>query len=115
MAYVVGVAPNFYGFLGNMGVAAPTGVTKAYYFAYEIGLVASFATYWACCWVSPPALTVPLSEWKEPKDYIRPEERGPGDGSVIEGDVESVSVGESGEGAEKKDMGEGLRDVRSVD
>ncbi|TVY40195.1 Uridine permease, partial [Lachnellula subtilissima] len=32
VAYVVGVVPNFYGFLNNMGVHAPGGVTKAYYF-----------------------------------------------------------------------------------
>lgn len=75
MAYVVGVAPNFYGFLNNMGFHAPGGVTKAYYFAYEIGLFASFFTYWAACWLSPPALTVPLSEWRELKDYVRPEDR----------------------------------------
>ncbi|TVY68695.1 Uridine permease, partial [Lachnellula suecica] len=69
LAYIVGVAPNFYGFLNNMGVSAPGGVTKAYYFAYEIGLFASFFTYWAACWVSPPALMVPLGEWREPRDY----------------------------------------------
>ena len=74
VAYVVGVAPNFYGFLNNMGVHAPGGVTKVYYFAYEIGLVASFFTYWAACWLSPPALMVPLKEWREPVDYVRPED-----------------------------------------
>jgi nucleobase:cation symporter-1, NCS1 family len=105
-AYIAGVAPNFYGFLNNMGVHAPGGVTKAYYFAYEIGLVASFATYWAACWVSPPALIVPLSEWREPKDYVRPEERG-----VVmegrEGDVESESGEKGGKG--------GVGAVRSLD
>jgi len=33
LAYVVGLAPNFYGFLDNMGVGivSPLGVTRAYY------------------------------------------------------------------------------------
>ncbi|KAH8682952.1 putative uridine permease [Tricladium varicosporioides] len=89
-AYILGIAPNFYGFLNNMGVSAPAGVTKSYYFAYEIGLFVSFGSYWLFNWMSPPALTFPLSEWKEPKDYVRVEERG----IIIEGreDVESVNL-----------------------
>ncbi|TVY53643.1 putative permease [Lachnellula cervina] len=104
LAYVVGVAPNFYGFLNNMGVHAPGGVTKAYYFAYEIGLVTSFFTYWAACWISPPALMVPLGEWREPVDYIRPEDYGEAvvvgerEGSgVLGGYIESVGAGEKRE------------------
>ncbi|THW35694.1 putative uridine permease [Aureobasidium pullulans] len=81
VAYVVGIIPNFYGFLNNMGVSAPTGVTKAYYFACEIGLILSFGVYWACCYFYPPQLVMPLSEWHEPKDYVRPEERA----EVLEG------------------------------
>jgi len=91
-----------------MGVHAPGGVTKAYYFAYEIGLFISFFTYWAACYVSPPKLTVPLSEWREPRDYVRPEERG-----VLlegrEGDLENES--ERGEG--KKEAVGGVNAVRS--
>ena len=52
------------------------GCSKAYCFAYEIGLVASLFTYWLACWWSPPASMVPLGEWREPKDYVRSEERG---------------------------------------
>ncbi|THW85153.1 putative uridine permease [Aureobasidium pullulans] len=81
VAYVVGIIPNFYGFLNNMGVSAPTGVTKAYYFAYEIGLILSFGVYWGCCCFYPPQLVMPLNEWHEPKDYVRPEERA----EVLEG------------------------------
>lgn len=81
VAYVVGIIPNFYGFLNNMGVSAPIGVTKAYYFAYEIGLILSFGVYWACCYFYPPQLVMPLNEWHEPKDYVRPEERA----EVLEG------------------------------
>ncbi|KAG0648390.1 Uridine permease [Hyphodiscus hymeniophilus] len=100
LAYIVGIAPNFYGFLNNMGVSAPSGVTKAYYFAYEIGIILSFMTYWAANYFYPPALSFPFSEWHEPKDYVRPEERG-----VIEavGDVDSLSGSGS---AEEKVIGE---------
>lgn len=59
-----------------MGVAAPLGVTRAYYFAYEIGLLLAFGVYWLANYLYPPALTFPLNEWHEPADYIRPEERG---------------------------------------
>ncbi len=76
LAYVIGIIPNFYGFLNNMGVSAPAGVTKAYYFAYPIGLFVSFGVYWLACWISPPALTYSLDKWHEPRDYVRPEERG---------------------------------------
>lgn len=101
LAYIVGVAPNFYGFLNNMGVSAPIGVTQAYYIAYPIGLFTSFAVYYAACRLSPPPLTYPISVWMEPKDYVRPEERG----EVLEGrsgDVESESgVSEEKGGFEK--------------
>lgn len=80
---VVGIIPNFYGFLNNMGVSAPAGVTKAYYFAYEIGLFLSFFTYWLACYISPPPVHFPLSEWHEPQDYIRPFERG----EMVEGRI----------------------------
>ena len=82
-----------------MGVAAPAGVTKAYYFAYPIGLFVSFGTYWAANWISPPALSFPLKEWHEPVDYIRPEERG----EVLGGRVADV---ETDSGAGEKDVGE---------
>lgn len=103
LAYVVGIAPNFYGFLNNMGVNAPMGVTKAYYFAYEIGLCLSFFTYWAANYFSPPALKFRLSEWHEPEDYIRSEERG----EVVNGmvvDIESAS--------REGPMGKGLAQIR---
>ena len=76
LAYVVGIAPNFYGFLNNMGVAAPPGVVKAYYFAHPIGLFTAFFVYWTANWYSPPAQMFELSEWREPADYVRPGERG---------------------------------------
>ncbi|KAH8771578.1 permease for cytosine/purines, uracil, thiamine, allantoin-domain-containing protein [Hyaloscypha sp. PMI_1271] len=111
LAYVVGIAPNFYGFLNNMGVRASDGVAKAYYFAYPIGLCVSFLVYWGTCWVSRPAGMVGLGEWREVKDYVRPEERG------VEGraDIES----ESGESVVRemaeKEAAVGVSPARSVD
>jgi NCS1 family nucleobase:cation symporter-1 len=46
IAYVVGIVPNFYGFLGVFGVPITDGATKMYYFAYPVGLILSFTTYW---------------------------------------------------------------------
>ena len=112
LAYVVGIIPNFYGFLNNMGISAPIGVTHAYYFAYPIGLSVSFGTYWLANWFYPPALTFPLSEWHEPKDYVRPEERG----EVFEGrsvDIESDSGKELGE--KEKAVGGDVSPVGSLD
>jgi len=102
LAYVVGIIPNFYGFLNNMGVSAPAGVTKAYYFAYPIGLFVSAGVYWLACMWSPPALTVPMSEWREPKDYVRPEERG----EVLEGRVGDLDSESGVSGSEGKGLGE---------
>lgn len=41
VAYVVGLVPNFYGFLDNMGVGinSPTGVTRAYYCESDFHLI----------------------------------------------------------------------------
>ncbi|TDZ38997.1 Uridine permease [Colletotrichum trifolii] len=82
VAYVVGIVPNFYGFLNNMGVSAPVGVTRFYYFAYWVGLFLSGLTYWASCRIWPP----PIMEdrWVEPRDYVRPEEEEEQGQGVIE-------------------------------
>jgi len=74
IAYLVAVAVNFAGFLGNMGVTVPVGITRFYYFAYPVGLLLSFGVFLLCSLVSKPAHTVPFSEWSEPKNYVRPEE-----------------------------------------
>lgn len=81
VAYIVGIIPNFYGFLNNMGVSAPVGVTRFYFFAYWVGLFLSGFTFWVSCKIWPP----PIMEagWIEPKDYVRPEEL-EGEGQVIE-------------------------------
>lgn len=94
-AYVIGIIPNFYGFLNNMGVEAPLGVTRAYYFAYPIGLFVSFMVYWGLCWYWPVEIQYALAEWKEVKDYVREEERMDG---VASGWGSMVSGEEAGEG-----------------
>lgn len=86
---VIGIIPNFAGFLGNMGVHVHDSTTKAYYFAYPIGLFLSFFSYWVFNYFYPPALSFPMSEWREPKDYVRPEERG----ETIEGRGEDMETG----------------------
>jgi NCS1 family nucleobase:cation symporter-1 len=74
VAYIIGIVPNFYGFLHNMGVWAPIDVTRFYYFAYPIGVGLSVFAFWLCNYFYPPAISFPMKEWHEPKDYIRPEE-----------------------------------------
>ena len=81
-----------------MGVHVHSSTTKAYYFAYPIGLTISFLSYWLFNYISPPVFTVPLSEWREPADYIRPEERE----DVIEGRDDDAEMGT----AEGDEMGE---------
>jgi len=87
----------------NMGVTAPIGITRDYYFAYEIGLLLAFGVYWLANYLYPPQLTFSLSEWHEPADYIRPEERG----EVLEGTV----VHSETTGYEKKGLGKGNAQV----
>lgn len=48
------------------------GVERAYYLAYPIGLIVSFAVFWLYNLVKRP--TIMLSGWHEPKNYFRPEE-----------------------------------------
>ncbi|KAM0271897.1 hypothetical protein ACHAQH_008921 [Verticillium albo-atrum] len=75
VAYIIGIIPNLYGFLNNMGVSAPTSVTRFYYLTLRIG-----SSFWASCKTWPPVIL--KTDWQEPKDYVRPEEDG--DGGVIE-------------------------------
>ncbi|KAL8418025.1 hypothetical protein RB594_001581 [Gaeumannomyces avenae] len=93
-AYIIGIAPNLYGFLNNMGVKAPVGVTRFYYFAYWVGLFVSGGVYWLACKISPPSIME--TGWKEPKNYIRPDELEDA-GSVSGVDaLDGVPVGEKG-------------------
>ncbi|KKY20788.1 putative uridine permease [Phaeomoniella chlamydospora] len=107
IAYVLGVIPNFYGFLNNMGVSAPIGVTRFYYFAYWVGLFVSGLSFWIGCKVKPPAIM--NTTWQEPKNYIRPEEE-PGV-TALEG-VEGVEEVGSEDIGEKKGWRERIAAIR---
>lgn len=73
-----------------MGVAAPIGITRFYFFAYWVGLALSGFTFWAACKIWPPPIME--EKWIEPKDYVRPEE---------EGVIEAVPMAADGVGSEK--------------
>ncbi|GKZ31054.1 hypothetical protein AbraIFM66950_011020 [Aspergillus brasiliensis] len=68
-AYIVAVAPNFYGFLNEMGVKAPLGIQRFYFVAYPVGLLIAIGMYYLGCLVWPPAETERTRKWKEPKEY----------------------------------------------
>ncbi|KAH8690450.1 permease for cytosine/purines, uracil, thiamine, allantoin-domain-containing protein [Talaromyces proteolyticus] len=74
IAYVIGVAPNFYGFLGVFGVSITETATRMYYFAYPVGLILSFASYYGLCWLDPPPCSKMEVTWQEPVDYFEPED-----------------------------------------
>lgn len=64
------MAPNFYGFLSQMGVKAPLGVQRFYYVAYPTGLLVAFGFYYVGSLVFSPKGMVKGKGWKEPKDYV---------------------------------------------
>lgn len=71
LAYVLGIIPNFYGFLGNIGVSITDAGAKFYYFAFPVGVIVSFLSYWLLCSLSPPKISFPLkAKWQEPADYV---------------------------------------------
>ncbi|EXJ88749.1 hypothetical protein A1O1_05681 [Capronia coronata CBS 617.96] len=108
IAYVVAIAPNFPGFLGNMGVKMPLGITRFYYFAYPVGIAISFVVFWVCNLVWKPEMMMPLNEWHEPKNYIRPEEDTES-GVIIEGNaVEDESDSGAKTSDEKMHVKEGI-------
>lgn len=70
-AYIIGIAPNFYGFLGNLGVKITKAGVRFYYFSFPVGIFVSLMTYWALCVAFPIQLSFPLKEsWREPNDYV---------------------------------------------
>lgn len=66
IAYIVGIVPNFYGFLGVFGIHVTTSATRMYYFAYPMGLALSFGTYYALCKINPIPDSRMGQEWYEP-------------------------------------------------
>jgi NCS1 family nucleobase:cation symporter-1 len=108
IAYIFGVAPNFYGFLNNMGVSAPISVSRFYYFAYWVGIFVSGATYYTLCKLFPPAIMY-NSGWMEPKNYIRPEE----DVQVLEGQIADVESSSASQDEDKVVAREVITDLKA--
>lgn len=68
--YIIAVAPNFYGFLNQLGVHAGTGVIRAYYFAYPIGLALAFGGFYFVNFIFPATEEhTKATGWREPKAY----------------------------------------------
>lgn len=74
IAYVIAIAPNFYGFLHQMGVKAPQGIQRFYYIAYPTGLIVAFVVYYLTCLASAPPGMEKASGWMEPSDYVEDED-----------------------------------------
>jgi len=68
--YIIAVAPNFYGFLHQLGVHAGVKVEKAYYFAYPIGLLLAFGGFFAINRVFPVDASTKATQWQEPKEHV---------------------------------------------
>jgi NCS1 family nucleobase:cation symporter-1 len=68
--YIIAVAPNFYGFLHQLGVHAGVKVEKAYCFAYPIGLILAFGGFFAINRIFPVDSSTRASGWQEPKEHV---------------------------------------------
>ncbi|GKU06550.1 unnamed protein product [Fusarium langsethiae] len=68
--YLIAIAPNFYGFLSQMGVHAPLGIQRFYYVAYPVGLLLAFGSFWLINSLFPTNDIPKASGWREPKDFI---------------------------------------------
>ena len=53
LAYVVGIVPNFPGFIGSVGPTVPEGAMRVYYLNYFVGYLISFLTYSILCYFWP--------------------------------------------------------------
>lgn len=102
-AYLIAVAPNFYGFLNQIGVKAPMSIQKFYYVAYPTGLLIAFGCYYFFNLFFQPSGMDKTGGWKEPKDYVEFETTG--QDIEIEGipvtEVHLPGVGKEGENARK--------------
>lgn len=68
--YLIAIAPNFYGFLSQMGVAAPLGIQRFYSVAYPIGLFIAFGGFLLVNVIFPAESSLELSGWHEPQDFV---------------------------------------------
>lgn len=79
IAYVVGIVPNFPGFIGSVGVDVPIGAMKVYYLNYFVGYLVAAVTYIILVYFFPvdgvpgnAKITdkVWLEEWVEVEDFV---------------------------------------------
>lgn len=78
VAYIVGIIPNFPGFIGSVGPEVPIGAMRVYYLNYFVGYLISAITYLILVYYFPVSgipegvkLTdrVWLEEWVEVEDF----------------------------------------------
>ncbi|KAL3454166.1 permease for cytosine/purines, uracil, thiamine, allantoin-domain-containing protein [Aspergillus insuetus] len=86
--YLIAIAPNFYGFLNQMGVRASVGVQRFYFVAYPVGLVVAFLGYYGfALWKGPKGM-VRGKGWREPSEYLDEFDSA----RYTAGDIEGVEV-----------------------
>lgn len=68
--YLIAIAPNFYGFLNQMGVEAPVGIQRFYYVAYPTGLIIALLSFYLVNRVFSERGARQVPGWSEPKDYV---------------------------------------------
>lgn len=83
VAYVIGIIPNFPGFIGSVGPAVPIGAMRVYYLNYFVGYLVSATTYLILVYFFPMEgvpegvkLTdrVWLEKWVEVEDFLHERE-----------------------------------------
>ncbi|KAJ5525675.1 hypothetical protein N7494_012325 [Penicillium frequentans] len=93
--YLLAVAPNFHGFLNQMGVQAPLGIQRLYYFAYPMGLCIAFGLYYLFCLASAPVGMKRDASWNEPgaEDHLDEDNVAREGGIAIEGiAIEDIAI-----------------------
>ncbi|KAF2008762.1 hypothetical protein BU24DRAFT_456027 [Aaosphaeria arxii CBS 175.79] len=68
--YIIAVAPNFYGFLNQLGVTAALSIQRFYYVAYPVALLIAYGGYWVSNLVWPAKALHTHEGWLEPKEYV---------------------------------------------
>ncbi|KAH3899929.1 uridine permease SCDLUD_004245 [Saccharomycodes ludwigii] len=53
VAYILGIVPNFPGFIGSLGPTVPIGAMRVYYLNYFVGYLTSFLIYCILCYYFP--------------------------------------------------------------
>jgi NCS1 family nucleobase:cation symporter-1 len=86
--YLIAIAPNFYGFLNQMGVDASVGVQRFYFVAYPVGLVVAFLGYYGFALWRVPKGMVRGAGWREPREYLDEFDSA----RYSSGDIEGVEV-----------------------